>query len=508
MSASLGTVSARLAHPADEEFSPDLVELINRNVNPPTPVKKSDVYIGAMYVVSDEVNSFGGRFPVEEHERLALLLVDSPVMVGHRKDILPIARNFHAAIVQRDGKSWVKSYFYWLKSTEGAETLRENIEGGIYKECSIGFTFLFPECSVCGKDIRVCPHEPFQNYTTNDNGKKDQVAYFNYRQIERVLETSLVYRGALPDTAVSRVLAVKNGSEKDASSNEYGAPTSIGSLTHLDPKKEYFIVPFYESIPIWATCRKKALSLRGEDGESLDQKICSRFPTEHLPELDKAYGHLVGFRGKERCTVEELKRYLAGLSGPITRLEIKLFPPAGLALPKNSGGTVPHNIRLIRHRIARLQELDQTARTIMTRLGVRIWPLDLHPEQTSGYQYRPSIAKNVTGSVYTLAFGNGTASAHLSFSDGDDELCFEIRQFSMVRLLRGCRFIVDQVDVSTIHGSHSERNTTRGQIVRQEEREGAFILEVNGSLTGQFVLRPVKLDERRRHLFYRVGSQV
>jgi hypothetical protein len=505
MSASLGTVSARLAHPADEEFSPDLVELINRNVNPPTPVKKSDVYIGAMYVISDEVNSFGGRFPAEEHERLAFLLVDSPVMVGHRKDLLPIARNFHAALVDRDGKSWVKSYFYWLKSTEGAETLRENIEGGIYKECSIGFTFLFPECSVCGKDIRVCPHEPFQSYVT-ENGDKGEPVTFNYRQIERVLETSLVYRGALPDTAVSRVLAVKNGDEKEASSNEGGALTCIGSLSELDPKQEYFVIPFYESIPVWVTCHKKALILQREDGETLDQKICSRFPTEHLPEIDKAYGHLVGYRGKERCTVEELKRYLAGQSGPISRLEIKLFPPAGLALPKNGGGTALHKIRLIRHRIARLYELDQTARTIMTRLGVRIWPLDLPVGQTSGYQYRPSITKNVTGSAYTLTFGNGTASAHLSFADGDSELCFEIRQFSMVRLLRGCRFIVDQVDVSTIHGSHSERNSTRGQIVRQEKREGAFILEVNGSLTGRFVLRPVKLDERRRYLFYRVGS--
>ncbi|MFQ6009008.1 MAG: hypothetical protein ACE5K8_08675 [Candidatus Zixiibacteriota bacterium] len=504
MSASLGTVSARLAHPADEDFSPDLVELINRNINPPTFLKRSDVYIGAMYVVSDEANSFGGRFPVEEHERLASLLVDSPVLVGHRKDILPIARNFHAAVVDRDGKSWVKSYFYWLKSTEGAETLRENIEGGIYKECSIGFTFHFPECSVCGKDIRVCPHEPFQSYVT-ENGDKGNPVTFNYRQIERVLETSLVYRGALPDTAVARVLTTKKGGEKDASSNKGGAITCISSLSELDPKKEYFIIPFYESVPVWVTCRKKVLSLRREDGELLDQKICSRFPTEHLPEMDKAYGHLVGYRGKERCSVEELKRCLAGLSGPITRLEIKLFPPAGLALPKN-GGPAPNKIRLIRHRIARWQELDQSARAIMTRQGVRIWPLVLHVEQTSGYLYRPSIPKIVTGSTYNLTFGNSTATAHLSFSEGDDKRSFEIRQFSMAKLLRGCRFIVDEIDVSPICESHTKGNTTRGQIVRQEKRDGAFILELNGPLPGKFVLRPVKLDERRRYLFYRVGS--
>ena len=50
----------------------NLVELINANVKPTTPVTDDDIYVGVMYVVSDEVNSFGGRFPSDEHERLAV----------------------------------------------------------------------------------------------------------------------------------------------------------------------------------------------------------------------------------------------------------------------------------------------------------------------------------------------------------------------------------------------------------------------------------------------------
>ena len=93
-----------------------------------------------MYIVSDEVNSYGGRFPAEEHDRLAALLVDSPVMVGHRKDSLPIGRNFHAVTVEKGGRPWVRSYFYWLNSAEGAETLRENIDKGVVTDAVGNFT--------------------------------------------------------------------------------------------------------------------------------------------------------------------------------------------------------------------------------------------------------------------------------------------------------------------------------------------------------------------------------
>ena len=111
MTASYGRVIAQLAEP-DEDVPAELIDLINSNVRPPAKVSTADVYIRAMYVVSDQVNSFGGRFPVDEHQTVARLLVDSPVLVGHRKDKLPVGRNFHAVTIERDQRPWVKSYFY------------------------------------------------------------------------------------------------------------------------------------------------------------------------------------------------------------------------------------------------------------------------------------------------------------------------------------------------------------------------------------------------------------
>ena len=199
----LGNLEARLLE-TDQTSADELVSLINERINPPVPVKKEDVYIRAMFLVSDQVNSYGGCFPSDEHENLAGLLIDSPVMVGHTKDRLPIARNFKAEPIRKDGVNWVKVWFYWLKESTGSLPLKENIDHGIYKECSIGFCFELPECSICGEDMRRCEHIPFKTYP--DAGGESSQAYFNYRKIQKVLETSLVYRGALPNTSITNDL--------------------------------------------------------------------------------------------------------------------------------------------------------------------------------------------------------------------------------------------------------------------------------------------------------------
>jgi hypothetical protein len=194
-----GCITARLAD-RSEEYEKSLADEINHSVSPPRPVTPQDVHIRAMYIVSDQVNSQGGRFPADELDRLVEMIVDSPVMVGHRRDSLPVARNFKAVKLEVDGRIWIKSYFYWMRDSVGAEDLRKNIDGGIYKECSISFLFTKPECSICGEDVRTCRHIPFHEY---DVDGRMEVAHFTYRDIIKVLETSLVFRGAIPDTRIT-----------------------------------------------------------------------------------------------------------------------------------------------------------------------------------------------------------------------------------------------------------------------------------------------------------------
>ena len=199
----LGNLEAKLLE-KEEIPSDELIFSINSRIKPPVEVRKDDVFIRAMFLISDQINSYGGCFPSDEHEDLARLLIDSPVLVGHTKDKLPIARNFKAELVEKEESNWIKVWFYWLKESSGSLSLKENIDHGIYKECSIGFTFEFPECSICGQDMRRCQHIPFKNYPVSDG--QSMPAHFNYRNILKVLETSLVYRGALPNTSITNDL--------------------------------------------------------------------------------------------------------------------------------------------------------------------------------------------------------------------------------------------------------------------------------------------------------------
>ncbi len=172
--------------------------LINSNVRPPVPVKPDNIFIRAMFVVSDSVNAYGGRFDRVDLPEIARMFIDSPVLIGHNKGGLPVARNFWAETIEKDGKLWIKSYFYWLKQTENAERLALNIDAGIYKECSVSFVYDKPECSACGQDIRTCGHQISKDI------------HFYYRGVEKILETSLVYRGAIPGTSITDQLAIEN----------------------------------------------------------------------------------------------------------------------------------------------------------------------------------------------------------------------------------------------------------------------------------------------------------
>lgn len=192
----IGQLSAQPAATASAPTD-EMIALINTRVHPPAPVQAANVHIRSVRLVSDEINDHGGCFPADEHARLCELVIDSPVLIGHDRSRLPVARNFAARRVTDGDRQWVTVWFYWMRGPEG-DRLAAGIDGGVVKEGSIGFEFRRPQCSICRCDIRRCEHVPGQRYT-GDTGVT-RLAYYEYRDIIRVLETSLVYRGANPGT--------------------------------------------------------------------------------------------------------------------------------------------------------------------------------------------------------------------------------------------------------------------------------------------------------------------
>jgi len=493
MSATLGRLSAHLAEPADAPATTQLVELINRTINPPDRLSADDVHIRAMFIVSNEVNSFGGCFPADEHRHLCRLLPDSPVMVGHRKDKLPIGRTFHAEIVERSGASWVKTYFYWLRKADGSETLRENIDGGVCKECSISFTFLFPECSICGKDIRLCRHQPFETY---DEGGDSQVCHFLYRRIERVLETSLVYRGAVPDTSITKDLVAGDG----------GREARLGSVDDLPADGEFLVTPYYEGIPIRMTGGAGRLSVARLDAGSLPDDLGASFEVAGPSGFSEAVGYLVGLRGKERCRTEHLERFLDGGSSPVTRVEARLLPPAGTTLTQPCDGNARYAVRWARCQRTSRDDIEAVSVKLATRDGVRIWTGGEEPVVSAGYRFLPDETAAPAEGGYRLVMAASTGAARILLSWHGEQTSFDIRQFNLRRFDRGGRFVADRVQAGTRNTASGQGTAINGRIAALAAADDTLTVECAGRVSGTVRIRPVRIDGRRLYLIYRVGG--
>ncbi|UCD63033.1 MAG: hypothetical protein JSW34_09770 [Candidatus Zixiibacteriota bacterium] len=498
MDTTLGRVKAELAEPAADRIE-SLVTLINKNINPPTAVSRADVHIRAMYVVSDEVNSFGGRFPPEELASLVELLVDSPVLVGHRKDKLPVARTFHAEIVKRNGRDWVKSYFYWLRSADHAEDLKENIDGGIYKECSIGFTYQLPECSVCGGDIRTCRHQPFETYSAH--GRR-QRCHFNYRRIERVLETSLVYRGAIPDTMVSKDLKV---TDQAANPTEW-RPDKIADPMQLPPGQRYLIVPHYDSLEVLVDCREGRMALFDMRGHAVGERLTADLDASALPEMNRAFGVLVAYRGKERCPVASLVKFLSGKAGPVTRIELKLT-----AQNNSDGDAVDFSekklrVRAMRYALTDVAGLEEAAARLMTKCGVRVWAEDGPPPAHAGYVYCPENGSDTFAGRWGIYQSTHKSSAVMSICHDGNVICYDISQFSLLRLTKGGRFLARRLEGGRAP-SGLLRHVASGRVTSLIAKEEGLLLQTTGGLSGSYVIQPIRINRCDKFLIYRVGDE-
>lgn len=382
----IGRLSAELAE-KEAEIPEILLEKINRNIAPPKRLTAEMVHVRAMYIVSDHVNSFGGCFPVEEHEKLTALLIDSPVLVGHRKDSLPIARNFHAERTVRDDANWIKVYFYWLKNAVGGEEIQKNIDGGIYKECSISFIFGFPECSICGNDMRDCRHQPFSEY---EIGGVKKVAHFNYRKIERVLETSLVYRGSVANTLLTNELAFT----KSAAGGSEKFPRSMlpplqkaWDTVRIPSEDKYLVLPAYESLKAHLHKKHGILSVTFPDGSPIVAGSLYQYLSQlKLPASDFAVEvSLIGYRGKERQSAADVARYLGGVRSSVRHLEIKMYDimeEAGDKVAAENGTVRRERLeRLFSHSagllapatVVNCSALSQAVDKVATRYGAEIY---------------------------------------------------------------------------------------------------------------------------------------
>lgn len=137
----------------------------------------------------NQVDRHFSRFPEEELEVVNQLVVGRPLMERHDvRGTLPRGTFFRSQLHRAGERVSVRPDVYVLRTREN-EGFILNIEGGVYRETSIGFSFRTPECSICGRDLRTCSHVPGRTY-------EGKACHYVLRGVLDVIEGSVVASGS------------------------------------------------------------------------------------------------------------------------------------------------------------------------------------------------------------------------------------------------------------------------------------------------------------------------
>jgi len=153
------------------------------------PLTRDEFAVFTLDLCTNQVDRHHSCFPEEELEKVNAMVPGRPLMERHDlRGSLPRGTFFRSRLHQDGGRVSVRPDVYVLRTQDNADFIL-NIEGGVYRETSIGFSFTLPECSVCGEDIRTCSHTPGKPYG-------DGVCHFRIRNVLEVIEGSVVSSGS------------------------------------------------------------------------------------------------------------------------------------------------------------------------------------------------------------------------------------------------------------------------------------------------------------------------
>lgn len=167
------------------------------------PLSEDEFATFTLDLCHNRVDKHFSRFPVEELETINRLVPGRPLMERHDlRGSLPRGTFFRSRLHRDGDQVSVRPDVYVLRTSDNADFIL-NIEGGVYRETSIGFSFETPECSVCGKDLRTCDHVPGRTYG-------GEPCHYIMRHVLEVIEGSVVPAGSQGTGFVSQERALED----------------------------------------------------------------------------------------------------------------------------------------------------------------------------------------------------------------------------------------------------------------------------------------------------------
>lgn len=153
------------------------------------PLAVDEFAVFTLDLCHNQIDRHFSRFPDEELEKINVMTPGRPLMERHDlRGSLPRGTFFRSHVAREGDRATVRPDVYVLRTRDNEDFIL-NIEGGVYRETSIGFSFETPECSICGKDLRACDHVPGRTYG-------DVQCHYIMRNVLEVIEGSVVPSGS------------------------------------------------------------------------------------------------------------------------------------------------------------------------------------------------------------------------------------------------------------------------------------------------------------------------
>lgn len=184
------------------------------------PLTREEFAVFTLDLCHNGVDRHFSRFPDEELEKINQMVPGRPLMERHDlRGSLPRGTFFRSQLHRDDLRVSVRPDVYVLRTHENADFIL-NIEGGVYRETSIGFSFQTPVCSICERDLRTCDHIPGRTY-------KDDLCHCVMRDVLEVIEGSVVSSGSQGTRFVSHERTLPFDRALDVARKAYHRPVDL-----------------------------------------------------------------------------------------------------------------------------------------------------------------------------------------------------------------------------------------------------------------------------------------
>lgn len=125
------------------------------------PLSVEDVYVRHMRLCNTQVDRAFERFTERNLRQISKSIVGKSVMLAHNYSQTPQGRYFDSSVQKSDGIAHAVPEFYIVRSAPSAAEAIPQIDGGVWKDVSVGFSYEAIQCDLCGGDYldyNSCPH--------------------------------------------------------------------------------------------------------------------------------------------------------------------------------------------------------------------------------------------------------------------------------------------------------------------------------------------------------------